>query len=313
MLKQKVKFADDCIGQKTVSMARSLQPGEILIVENLRFHIEEETADSNFAEELAKLGEVFVQDGFAVLHREHASTHAITKFLPSVSGLLVEKEVRQINRAIKHPKRPTVAIVGGAKIHTKIQLLDNIMHKIDRLVIGGAMANTFLAAKGLEIGKSLYDEAEIDVAIKVIEQTRSLDVQLILPLLDVAVTKKVSNKSLRKIVETEKVAKTDIILDFGDKSTDAVLENIKDAGTIIWNGPLGMIEIKAFEKGSEKVAKFIAKHKIDSLVGGGDTVELIDKLKLRDGFTHVSTGGGASLSLMSGELLPGLESLLDKS
>ncbi len=312
LLGQEVKFAHDCIGRETVSMAHSLQPGEILLVENLRFHSEEVSDEENFAKELAKLGDVFVQDGFGVVHRAHASTHAITKLLPSVAGLLVENEVRQIIRATKHPKKPTVAIVGGAKIETKIELLDNLMPSINRLIIGGAMSNTFLAAMEMEVGKSLYDKDELEVARKIIQQCRDEDVQLILPLQDVAVAKEVNDKAKRRVVETENVKEDDIILDIGTKTIDSILENLKDAGTVIWNGPVGMIEIPAFMKGSEAIAKFITEHHIDSVVGGGDTVELVDELNLMDGFTHVSTGGGAALELMSGLPLPGVESLLDK-
>ncbi len=311
-LGQDVHFASDCVGKEVVSMALNLMPGEVLLVENLRFHAEEVSDNAEFAAELAKLGDVFVQDGFGVVHREHASTHAVTKLLPSVAGLLVENEVRQIVRATKHPKKPTVGIVGGSKIHTKIELLDNLMPSFDRLIIGGAMSNTFLVAMDMEVGKSLFDQDEVDVAKNVIQQCRDQNVQLVLPLLDVAVAKKVDESAKRWVVATEDVKKDDIILDIGNKTIESVLHNLEDAGTVIWNGPVGMIEIKGFMKGSEEIAKYIVKHKIDSVVGGGDTVELIDKLKLMDGFTHVSTGGGAALELMSGIPLPGVEALLDK-
>ncbi len=312
LLKQDVKFAEDCVGEKAQSMAHDLMPGEVLLVENTRFHSEEVSDEANFAAELAKLGDVFVQDAFGVVHREHASTHAITKLLPSVAGLLVENEVRQITRATRHPKKPTVAIVGGAKIQTKIELLDNLMPIVDRLIIGGAMSNTFLVAMDMEVGKSLYDAAEVDVARKVIQHCRRKNVQLVLPLRDVAVAKKIDDKAKRRVIETDKVKENDMILDIGTKTIDSVLENLKDAGTVIWNGPVGMIEVPAFKRGSEQIAKFIVKNKLDSVVGGGDTVELIDDLKLKDGFTHVSTGGGAALELMSGIPLPGVETLLDK-
>jgi 3-phosphoglycerate kinase len=285
----------------------------VLLLENLRFHYEEEVDDEQFAEKLSSLGDVFVQDAFGVVHREHASTHAITKFLPSVAGLLLENEVRQITRAIKHPKQPMVAIVGGAKIKTKIELLDNLLTiGVDRLIIGGAMANTFLVALEMNVGKSLFDEDEIETARRVIAECRKKDILLVLPLNDSAVSKNMEADAERRVVSTEDVQDDDIILDFGDKSAASVIENLKDAGTVLWNGPLGMMEIPAFKVASEIVARFIVDNKIDSVVGGGDTVELIDELGLVDGFTHVSTGGGASLELMSGTKLPGIESLQDK-
>lgn len=312
LLEEEVFFVDDCVGEKVVNMANKLRPGQIMIAENLRFHSEEVSDNKDFAKELAKLGDVFVQDAFGVVHREHASTHAITKQLPSVAGLLLENEVRQITRAVKHPKKPTVAIIGGAKIKTKIELLNNLIPTVDRLIIGGAMSNTFLVAMEMEVGKSLFDEDEVDVAKQVIRQCRDQDTMLVLPLRDVAVSKKIEDTAKRRVIDTEDVKKSDIILDIGTKSIESIIENIKDAGTIIWNGPLGMIEIPAFMEGSEKVARFIVENEIDTVVGGGDTVELIDELDLNDGFTHVSTGGGSALELMSGLPLPGVEALLDK-
>lgn len=312
LLKKDVKFVDDCISDEAVSESHSLLAGEILVVENLRFYGEETGDSQQFAKKLARLGDVFVQDAFGVVHREHASTHAITKFLPSVAGLLLENEIRQITRAIRHPKKPAVAIIGGAKIHTKIELIDNLIPIADRLIIGGAMSNTFLASMGYEIGKSLYDKDELEVAKRVTKLCRRHNTQLLLPMLDVAVAKSVSPRARRRIVATDDVKKDDFILDFGDKSIKSVIENIKDAGTIIWNGPLGMFEYKAFAEASNTVASYIAKHKIDSIVGGGDTAELIDNLGLMDEFTHVSTGGGSALELMSGLPLPGVEALLDK-
>ena len=312
LLGQEVFFSEKTTGPSVVSMAHNLRPGQVMLIENLRFNSEEVGDVDEYAKELAKLGDIFIQDGFGVVHRAHASTHAITKYLPSIAGLLLEKEVREITRAIKHPKKPTVAIVGGAKIHTKIELLDNLMPILDRLVIGGAMSNTFLAAMGMEVGKSLYDEDEIDVATEVIKQCRQMNVQLILPLIDVAVAKKVEDSARRRIIKTEDIKPDDIILDIGTKTIESIIENLKDAGTVIWNGPVGMIEIPAFIKGSEALAKFIVKKRIDSVVGGGDTVELIDELDMLDGFTHVSTGGGAALELMSGLPLPGVEALLDR-
>lgn len=312
LLGQEVLFAHDCIGDDVVRQARGLQHGQVMMVENVRYHYEEEVDDKGFAEELAKLGDVFVQDAFGVVHRAHASTNAITQFLPSVSGLLLEREVRELTRAIMHPKRPLVAIVGGAKIETKIELLDNLMTVANRLIISGAMSNTFLKAMGMEIGKSLYDETEIEVAKKVIGECRDKNIELILPLRDVAVSKSADDSAERREVPTEEVAADDIILDFGQQSINSVTHNLEDAGTVIWNGPFGMIELPNFRAGSEAIANYIVDNQIDCVVGGGDTVELIDEMKLIDKFTHVSTGGGASLELLSGMKLPGIEALQDK-
>lgn len=311
LLNRPVHYVDDCVSDEAVRKARELEEGEILVAENLRFHYEEEINDRGFAKKLARLGEVFVQDGFGVVHRAHASTDAITEYLPSAAGLLLENEVKTITRAIRHPRKPLVAIVGGAKIETKIDLLDNLMGIANTLIIGGAMANTFMKAMDLEVGKSLIDKDEVEVARKLIFECRDKGVHLILPLRDVAVAKEVSDKEKRHEIDVDDIAQDDIILDFGAKSIDSVIENLKDAREVIWNGPIGMIELKEFEKGSEKVARYISDKKIQSVVGGGDTVELIESLNLVKGFSHVSTGGGASLELMSGMKLPGIEALDD--
>ncbi len=312
LLEMEVGFADNCVGEVADAAVEKLDAGQVLVLENTRFHYEEEVDDKEFAKQLAKHGEVFVQDCFGTVHREHASTHAITEYLPAVAGLLVEREVKQITKAIEHPKRPFVAIVGGAKIKTKLELLENLIPKIQRLIIGGAMANTFLKAKGLSIGKSLFDESELDDARAVIKQCSDQDVQLILPLVDVAVGTSVDDKAERIEVSADAVKENDIILDIGSKSIDAAVENVKDAGTIVWNGPLGMTELEAFRKGSAVVAQAIADGDAFSIVGGGDTAEFIAELELMDAFSHVSTGGGSSLELMSGNPLPGVEALLDK-
>ena len=312
LLEHEVQFAEDVVGEKAHAAVHSMRPGDVLLLENIRFESGEVADDEAFAERLASFGDVLVQDAFGVVHRAHASTHAVTERLPSVAGLLLENEVRQITRAIEHPKKPMVAIIGGAKIHTKIQLLDNLIPRVDRLLIGGAMSNTFLVALGYEIGLSLHDEDEVSVAKEIIAQCKREHTHLVLPRHDVAVAKSVSPRARRKNIPTDEVGPKDYILDIGDKTTDAMIENLRDAGTVIWNGPVGMFELKAFAEGSNRLAEFIAKEKIDCVIGGGDTVELIDELDLRDAFTHVSTGGGSALELMSGLPLPGVEALLDK-
>jgi 3-phosphoglycerate kinase len=313
LAKTDVKFASDCVGEEASRAVKELKNGEILLLENLRFHKEEEANDMGFAKELASYGQVFVQDGFGVVHRAHASTDAITKFLPSVSGLLVEREVRTILKAIEHPKQPLVAIIGGVKIKTKIKLLEHLIAKSKILILGGAMANTFLKAKGLDVGNSLYDENELDTALRIIEECKNAEVELILPFLDVAVGKSLDVDEPRREVETDKIASDDIVLGLGEKTIKSIILNVSEAGSIIWNGPLGMTELNNFRESSIAVAEAIANSGVQSVVGGGDTAEFIRELNLMDKYTLVSTGGGASLELMSGGKLPGVEALLEKT
>ena len=312
LLEMEVAFAENCVGEVADTAVTELEQGQVLLLENTRYHYEEEVDEEGFAKQLAKHGEIFVQDCFGVVHREHASIHAVTKFLPAVAGLLVENEVKQITKATTHPKQPLVAIVGGAKIKTKLGLLENLVPKTTRLLIGGAMANTFLKAKGMNIGKSLFDESELTVAKEIIDLCKKEEVELILPLHDVAVAKAVDASAERREVASDEVADDDIILDIGTQSIASAVENLKGAGTVIWNGPLGMTELPAFRRGSEAVAQAIVDTDAFSIVGGGDTAEFIAELDLMDSFTHVSTGGGSSLELMSGNKLPGVEALLDK-
>lgn len=311
LIGQEVVFTDTPIGEQLTEELKD-QKAEVILLENLRFYPEEEANDTEFAKNLASLGDVFVQDGFAVVHRAHASTEAVTHYLPSVAGLLLEEEARNITKATEHPKQPLVVIVGGAKIETKLPLLKNLMKHSKRMIIGGAMANTFLLAKGLEVGKSLVDEKEVKTAQEVIDLCMDEDVELILPLIDVAVGSAVDKDTKRRNIETEKVEKDDIILDFGDSSIQSVIENLDGARTVIWNGPLGMTELEQFSKGSKALAEALANLNADVVIGGGDTEGFIESLGLMDKYTLVSTGGGASLELMSGAKLPAIEALLDK-
>lgn len=312
LLETEVRFAHDCVGEEAQKAVKELQHGQVLLLENLRFHYEEEVDDKNFAEQLAGLADVFVQDGFGVVHRAHASTSAVTDFLPSVAGELLELEYRTLKKAISHPKRPLATIIGGAKIGDKIQLIDNFIEQSDTLIIGGAMANTFLMAKGINTAKSLVDSDEIETANKLLDRCLEKDVSVILPLHDVAVAKEVDENQERREVSTEELKDDDVILDLGEKSIRSITHNLKEAGTIIWNGPLGMTELPNFSHGSESVARFIADNQLNAVVGGGDTATFIHELGLGEGFAHVSTGGGASLELLAGKKLPGVEALLDK-
>ena len=306
-----VDFAPDCIGDQARQARKRLKPGQVMLLENLRFHIEEKHNDREFAKELARGADFFVQDGFGVVHRAHASTEAVTHLLPSVAGFLVQKEVETILQALKQPKEPVVAIVGGAKIHDKIDLLKNFMRVADVMIVGGAMANTFLAAKGFNVGSSVYDANELGAARTIVEAAHGSSTELVLPDKDVAVGDTVDDTATRREIALHDVADSDIILDFGQVSIEQVLAKVKLAGTVLWNGPLGMTELKAFSKGSESVARFLAEQHINSIIGGGDTAGFVSELGLMEKFTHVSTGGGASLDLMAGKSLPGIAALLD--
>ncbi len=310
-LNKTVQFVSDCVGREVVETANQLKIGEVLVCENLRFHPEEKANDPDFARQLATLGEVFVQNAFANTHRDHASMTGVTKYLPSVAGLLIEQEISAITHAVQDPQQPVVAITGGAKLETKLPLLEQFMKIANRIVIGGVMANTMLVAKGYQIGKSIYDEAELNVAKEMLNKAKESNTELLLPLQDVAVGESVDVTN-RRVVATDSVGENDLILDFGQKSIDSVIEAIKPAATIIWNGPLGYFENPLFAIGSNTLAKAIADSSATSIVGGGDTADVINSLGLVDKFTHVSTGGGASLELMAGKYLPAVEALLDK-
>lgn len=307
-----VSFAAECVGDQAIQAAKALEPGGLLLLENLRFHAEEEANEREFGRQLAVPAEYFVQDAFGNVHRKHASMMAVTEFLPSLAGLLLEEEVRQLSVAIENPVRPLVAIIGGAKIADKIQLITRLLTQANSVVIGGAMANTFLKALGKEVGKSLIDEGGLEEARDIISQAAKTGVELLLPDRDLAVADHIGEDAPRREVSVDQVGPDDIILDFGTASTDHLLNILERTGTVIWNGPLGMTELKQFATASERLAKFIAEQKVNCVVGGGDTAGFIEGLGLVDKFTHVSTGGGASLELLSGRELPGISALMDK-
>ncbi len=321
LLDKKVQFVPACIGDKVKIATKKMSPGNVILLENLRFHEQEEANDEGFAKRLAKDSHAsyFVQDGFGVVHRAHASTSAITQFLPSVGGLLVEREYKSIKGAMLHPKQPLTAVLGGAKIADKIELIDKFINKADQIVIGGAMANTFLLYKGVNVGKSLVDPDEkaiidkiyLDVAKKV--GLEKVDDFLYIPT-DVAVAEKIDKKQPRKEVDVHKVHSDETILDIGTHSIDEIEKRIGTSGTVVWNGTLGYAEILNFAYSSARLALHLAKNPdITSIIGGGDTADFVldwDKQKGKS-FSLVSTGGGASLELMSGKKLPGVEALLD--
>lgn len=322
LIGQSVKFIDDCVGDKVRQTVKHSPCGGIVLLENLRFYKEEEADDMAFAKSLVKStgASFFVQDGFGAAHRAHASTHAITLCLPSFAGLLIEKEYSLITRAMESPARPLVAIVGGAKISDKIELIRRFIDRADRILIGGAMANTFLKFKGYDMGKSVVEgeqeEVLRDIYAAAAEKVgpEKVDDFLVLPK-DVAVGKNTSDETQqRRELAVEKLAPDDMALDIGSQAIARFSAIIKDAGTVVWNGPVGFSTIKTFSYGSARTALAIAANESAvSIVGGGDTADFVLKWDGHDGasFTHVSTGGGASMELMSGKKLPGVESLLD--
>lgn len=307
-----VPFVPAAVGDQVKQTAKSLPPAGVMMIENLRFFPGEKANDPEFAKALAEPAEYLVQEAFAVAHRSDASLVGVAQELPAVAGFLLEREVSTISSAMNNPKKPVAAIVGGAKIESKIGVIEQFLKIANYLVIGGAMANTFLKAMGYKIGKSIHDDNEVDTAKELLELADRAEIQLLLPLEDVAVSNDVSDIAERRDVPTKHVDKNDFILDIGHKSTEHVIQTISHAGTVIWSGPLGMTELESFRYGSEMVARFIADHHIDSIIGGGDTAEFIHSLGLGADFTHVSTGGGASLELMAGHSLPGVEALLDR-
>lgn len=321
LLGRDVRFVDDCVGEKARMAIKRAPMSSVLVLENVRFHAGEESNDESFAQLLARDSgaQYFVQDGFGVVHRAHASTDAITHFLPSVAGLLLEKEYIQLVGAMSHPARPLVALLGGAKVSDKIQVIHRLVKVADQIIIGGAMANTFLAFNGKRIGKSKVetDQSQVIesiydlVAKKVSPKYR--DNFLVLPT-DVAVAKDIDEKSERRTISIDEVADDDIILDIGDQSIERMVAALHRAQTVIWNGTLGMAELPEFAHGSARAAMELAQNKrVVSIIGGGDTADFVLHWQgeANEGFTHVSTGGGASLELMSGKKLPGIEALLD--
>lgn len=323
LLEQPVAFLPETVGDRVRVTTKKMMPGSIALLENLRFQPEEELNDMRFAERLAidSNCDYFVQDGFGVVHRAHASTSAITHFLPSVAGILLEKEVTTLLGALKHPERPLVAILGGAKVSDKIKIIDEFVEMADQIIIGGAMANTFLKYKGFPIGKSLHEEGLNDTikqiyaaAEKKLQGKRSVEEFIILPV-DAAVATSLTGDTRRTTVAVGEVRDDEYILDIGPETVVLAAQHLTRARTVIWNGTLGLAEREKYAYGSSLVAELLSrqKHQTKSIVGGGDTADFVlhwDENK-GESFTHISTGGGASLELMAGDPMPGIDSLLD--
>lgn len=311
LLGREVKFAADCVGPVADSAAGALKSGEVLMLENLRFHAEEEKNDPAFAKGLAALAAVAVNDAFGVSHRAHASVEGITKFIPTVAGLLMEKELDFLGRAVTEPDRPYAAIIGGAKVSDKIGVIANLLTKVDVLLIGGGMANTFFAAQGYAIGKSLVETDKIPLAKTLLTQAKESGVKLLLPT-DVVVADKFAADATHRVTAVDAIGPDEMALDIGPATSAAFALALVGAKTIVWNGPMGVFEMDAFAKGTEAVARAVANSDAVSIVGGGDSVAALEKVGLADSITHISTGGGASLEFLEGKILPGVAALSNK-
>lgn len=322
LLGHPVLFVNDCIGDRVRQVVKRAPKNAVILLENLRFYTEEEANSLVFARQIARdtAARYFVQDGFGVVHRAHASTQAITFCIPSVAGLLLEKEYQTITSALENPKRPLVTIMGGAKVSDKIAVVERFIHTADRILIGGAMANTFLAYAGNSMGASKVEADQADTVKRIYASAAKkvggrTDEFIVLPT-DVALATTISPTATRRVTSVQRIAKDELALDIGDDTIKTFVDIIRDAGTVIWNGPVGYSEVMAFAAGSAAVARALAENSsITSIIGGGDTADFVLKWdkKHGDSFTHVSTGGGAALELMAGEKLPGIESLLDAS
>ena len=310
LLGKKILFALDCVGEAAQAAASKLKPGHILLLENLRFHKEEEKNDMEFAEKLASLADLYVNDGFGVSHRAHASVEGVTHFLPAAAGFLLEKEIQYVGQAVTNPLHPFVAIIGGAKVSDKIGVISNLLDKVDTLLIGGGMANTFLAAQGYKMGKSLVEEDKLDLAKELLAKAKKNKVNMLLPT-DLVMAAAFAPDAEHVTEKVKNLNQAYMALDIGAETSKAYAEALADAKMIVWNGPMGVFEMDAFCKGTEAVAKAVAKSRATSIVGGGDSVAAIEKLGLAKRITHISTGGGAALEYLEGKVLPGVAALDD--
>ena len=314
LLGRPVEMAAESVGPAVEAQARALQPGQVLLLENLRFHKEEEKNDPGFARQLAALGEVYVNDAFGTAHRAHASTEGVTRYLPGAAGFLMEKEINFLGSALEHPRRPFVAIIGGAKVSDKIAVLERLISMVDTLLIGGGMANTFLKAEGFEIGDSLFEASKLDIARDLIAKARQRGIQFLLPV-DVVVADRFAADATYKVVSHDNVPESWRILDIGPKTIEAFREALADAQTIVWNGTLGVAEMPAFSKGTNALIEILAERTragATTIIGGGDSAAAVEEAGASEKMTHVSTGGGASLEFLEGRTLPGVAALQDK-
>jgi phosphoglycerate kinase len=311
ILGQQVGVTRDCIGSEAERSVESLRNGDVLLLENLRFHSAEEMDSPLFARALARLADIYVNDAFGTSHRSHASIVRITEYLPSVAGLLLEKELKTLGSILENPAHPFGGLLGGAKVSDKVGMLENIMHKVDHLLIGGGMAATFLKAKSYEVGLSLIEADRIDTAARLMEKAARNGVRLLLPV-DVVVADEPSIKAKGEVVSIKNISIHQRIVDMGPQTMKSFYEELRRCKTVFWNGPMGIYEIPQFAGGTRATAKLLAGLKATTVVGGGSTAEVVIEMKLADEMTFVSTGGGATLRFLSGEPLPGIEVLLNK-
>ncbi len=311
LLGKEVKLAKDVIGEDAEKLTSEIKEGEVVLLENVRFHKEEEENDPEFAKKLASFAEIYVNDAFGTAHRAHASTAGVADYLPAVSGFLIEKELEFLGNALDNPERPFVAILGGAKVSDKIGVIENLLDKVDTLIIGGGMAYTFYKAQGHSIGTSICEEDKIDLANDILNKAKEKNVKILLPI-DNHVSAEYSNEAEDKYVESAEIPEGFMGLDIGPKTIELFKNAIKNAKTVVWNGPLGVTEFSKFEEGTKAIAEALAETEAVTVIGGGDSAAAVEKFGLADKMTHISTGGGASLEFLEGKVLPGIACLNNK-
>jgi phosphoglycerate kinase len=311
---ENVGFCPECVGPEAEEVAGKLEKGQTLLLENLRFHAEEEANDENFSKQLARLADYYVNDAFGTAHRAHASTVGMTKFVPkAAAGLLMEKELEYLGKALHHPEKPFVAILGGAKVSDKIPVITHLLDKVDSLIIGGGMAYTFLKALGEQVGKSLVEEDKLELARQLLQEAKTRKLKLLLPVDHVAAEKIDMNARITRVDQGQPIPANLMALDIGPKTIEMFEEEISRARTILWNGPMGVFEVSPFARGTFQIARAVADNPgALSIVGGGDSVSAVRAAGVAEKITHISTGGGASLEFLEGKKLPGVEALTDK-
>ncbi|MCI8636373.1 MAG: phosphoglycerate kinase [Clostridia bacterium] len=311
LLGKEIIMANDVIGEDAKAKAQELQNGQIMLLENVRFHKEETENDKEFSKQLASMAEVYVSDAFGSTHRAHSSTAGVAEFLPAVSGFLIEKELKFLGNAVSNPERPFVAILGGAKVSDKIGVIDNLLEKVDTLIIGGGMAYTFFKAQGYEVGNSICEMDKLDLAKELMKKAEEKGVKLMLPI-DTKIAKEYKADAESKTVKYNEIPEGWEGLDIGEETIKLYAKELENAKTVVWNGPLGVFEFDQFAVGTDEIAKIISKIDATTIIGGGDSSAAVKKAGLEDKMTHISTGGGASLEFLEGKALPGIECLLEK-
>ena len=311
LLDKQVIMSNDVIGEDTKKKAEELKNGEIMLLENVRFHREETDNDPEFSKQLASLAEIYVNDAFGAAHRAHSSTEGVAQYLPAVAGLLIEKELKFLGNALNNPERPFIAILGGAKVSDKIGVIDNLLEKVDTLMIGGGMAYTFFKAQGYEVGKSLCELDKLDLARELMEKAKNKGVKLMLPI-DTKIGKEFDINTESKTVKYTEIPADWEGFDIGEETIKLFSEELRKAKTVVWNGPLGLFEFPQFAIGTNEIAKVLSEINATTIIGGGDSAAAVKKAGLQDKMTHISTGGGASLEFLEGKKLPGIECLINK-